>query len=130
MSNDSLGQDARSWMDVGSFQMCLVVRFMIFTAPVRNILDSPLYCTGNAYKHTGSIANIQSNHKTVVWPIESKVLSRYRRCQCIECIGGETEGKRPLERSRCRWNDNINVDLQEVGCGGMDWIELAQDRDR
>ena len=40
------------------------------------------------------------------------------------------EGKRPLGRSRLRWEDNIKMDLQEVGCGGMDWIELAQDRDR
>ena len=30
----------------------------------------------------------------------------------------------------CRWEDNIKMDLQEVGCGGMDWIDLAQDRDR
>jgi hypothetical protein len=36
--------------------------------------------------------------------------------------------KRPLGIARCRWEDNINMDLQEVGCGGMDWIELAQDR--
>ena len=43
---------------------------------------------------------------------------------------GKPEGKRPLERPRCRWEDNIKMDLQEVGCGGMDWIELAQDRDR
>ena len=40
------------------------------------------------------------------------------------------EGKRPLGRPRHRWEDNIVMDLQEVGCGGMDWIELAQDRDR
>jgi hypothetical protein len=43
---------------------------------------------------------------------------------------GKPEGKRPLGRPRCRWEDNIKADLQEVGCGGMDWIELAQDRDR
>ena len=43
---------------------------------------------------------------------------------------GKPEGKRPLRRSRRRWEDNIKMDLQEVGCGGMDWIELAQDRDR
>ena len=42
---------------------------------------------------------------------------------------GKPEGKRPLERPRRRWEDNIKMDLQEVGCGVMDWIELAQDRD-
>ena len=40
------------------------------------------------------------------------------------------EGKRPLGRLRRRWVDNIRMDLQEVGCGYMDWIGLAQDRDR
>jgi len=43
---------------------------------------------------------------------------------------GRPEGKRPLGRPRRRWEDNIKVDLQEVGCGSMDWIELARDRDR
>ena len=40
------------------------------------------------------------------------------------------EGKRPLGRPRRRWVDNIRTDLHEVGCGYMDWIGLAQDRDR
>ena len=40
------------------------------------------------------------------------------------------EGNRPLGRPRRRWEDNIKMDLQEVGCGGIDWIDLAQDRDR
>ena len=49
----------------------------------------------------------------------------------LQGFGGETEGKeRPLGRPRRRWEDNIKMDLQEVGCGGMDWIELVQDRDR
>ena len=43
---------------------------------------------------------------------------------------GKPEGKRPLGRLRRRWEDNIKMDLQEVRCVGMDWIELAQDRDR
>jgi hypothetical protein len=41
---------------------------------------------------------------------------------------GKPEGKRPLGRPRRRWEDNIKMNLQEVGCGGMDWIGLAQDR--
>jgi hypothetical protein len=43
---------------------------------------------------------------------------------------GKPEGKRPRGRPRLRWEDNIKKDHQEVGCGVMDWIELAQDRDR
>jgi len=42
---------------------------------------------------------------------------------------GKPEGKRRLGRPRRRWEDNIKMDLQEEGCGGTDWIELAQDRD-
>ena len=43
---------------------------------------------------------------------------------------GKPEGMRPLGRPKHRWEDNIKMDLQEVECGGMDWIELTQDRDR
>ena len=43
---------------------------------------------------------------------------------------GKSEGKRPLGRPKRRWVDNIRMDLQEVGCRYMDWIGLAQDRDR
>jgi len=43
---------------------------------------------------------------------------------------GKAEGKRPLGKPRRRWVDNIRADLQEVGCGYVDWIGLAQDRDR
>jgi hypothetical protein len=43
---------------------------------------------------------------------------------------GKPEGRRPLGRPSCRWVENIRMDLQEVGCGYVDWIGLAQDRDR
>jgi hypothetical protein len=43
---------------------------------------------------------------------------------------GKPEGRRPLGRPRRKWEDNIKIDLQEVRCGGMEWIDLAQDRDR
>ena len=42
---------------------------------------------------------------------------------------GKPEGKSPLGRPRRRWEDNVKMGLQEVGCGSMDWIKLAQDRD-
>jgi hypothetical protein len=42
----------------------------------------------------------------------------------------KSEGKRPLGRPRRRWEDNITMDLQDVGCGGMDWFGLDQDRGR
>jgi hypothetical protein len=43
---------------------------------------------------------------------------------------GKPEGKRLLRRPRCRWEDTTKMDLKDVGCGSMDWIELALDRDR
>jgi len=61
-----------------------------------------------------------------------------RWAECVARLGkrrgvyrilvGKAEGKRPLGRPRRRWEDNIKTDLKEVGCGGMDWIELAQHR--
>jgi hypothetical protein len=43
---------------------------------------------------------------------------------------GKPEGRRPLGRPRRRWEDNIRMDLREVGCGCVDWMELVHDRDR
>jgi hypothetical protein len=48
----------------------------------------------------------------------------------VRVLVGKPEGKRPLGRPRRRWEDNKKMDLQEVGCRGVDWIGLAQDRDR
>jgi hypothetical protein len=56
--------------------------------------------------------------------------STYRREErYILVLVGKPEGKSPLGRPICRWDDNIKMDLQEVGCGGMNWIDLAEDRD-
>jgi hypothetical protein len=49
---------------------------------------------------------------------------------CIQLLVGRPEGRRPLGRSRRRWEDNIKIDLREIGFGDVDWIHLAQDRDR
>jgi len=43
---------------------------------------------------------------------------------------GKPEGKGPLGKPTCRWENNINMDLSEVGCGGMAWIDVAQNRNR
>ena len=67
-------------------------------------------------------------------------LRRMRWAGHVACMGerggvyrvlvGKPEDTEKLGRDRCRWEDNIKIDLQEVGCGGTDWIELAQDRKR
>jgi hypothetical protein len=54
----------------------------------------------------------------------------WERSCVYRVLMGKTEGKRSLWRSRPRWEDNIKIELQEVGCGNVDWIELAQDRGR
>jgi hypothetical protein len=52
------------------------------------------------------------------------------RTGACRVLVGKPEGKRLLWRPRCRWEDNIKIDIQEVGFGDKDWIELAQDMDR
>ena len=58
------------------------------------------------------------------------VASMWKRRGVCTVLVGKPEGKRPLGGPRRRWEDNIKMDIQEVKCGGMDWIELALDRDR
>jgi len=53
-----------------------------------------------------------------------------KRRDLYRVLVGKPEGNKSLGRPRSRWEDNIKIDLQEVGCEGVDWIELAQDRDR
>ena len=52
------------------------------------------------------------------------------RRDVYKVLVGKPEGKRPLGRPRRRWEDNIKMDIQKVGCGGIEWIELVRDRDR
>jgi hypothetical protein len=58
-------------------------------------------------------------------------VARTGKKRCVyRVLVGKPVGKRPLGRHRRRWDDNIKVDLHEVGCGGMEYIDLVQDRDR
>ena len=59
-----------------------------------------------------------------------KVDSRGESRGVYRIFVGKPEGKRPLVNTRRRWEDNIKMDLQEDRCGGVDWIDVAQDRDR
>jgi len=56
--------------------------------------------------------------------------NNYKILVSCRVLVGKLEGRRPLGRPRRRWVNNIRMDLQEVGCGYVDWIGLAQDRDR
>jgi hypothetical protein len=56
-----------------------------------------------------------------------RIVKKRNACRIVE---GKPEGKRPLGRPRREWVDNIKIDLRVIGCDGMDWIYLAQDRDQ
>ena len=58
------------------------------------------------------------------------VARMWERRDVYRVLVGKSEGTRPLGRPRRRWEDNIKADVQEVGCRDMEWIELAQNRDR
>ena len=86
--------------------------------------------------HNEEIHDLYSS-PNMVWVMKSRrmrwtghVACKVRRGGVYRILLGKLEGRRPLERPRRRWVDNIRMDLQEVGCGYMDWIGLAQDTDR
>ena len=73
----------------------------------------------------------------IIWVIKLRRMRWVGHVVCMEerigvyrVLVRKPEGKRQLGRPKIRWKDNIKMDLQEVGCGGMDWIELAQDSNR
>ena len=68
--------------------------------------------------------------KIGAWNVRSLYRAGSLKAVAKELVRYKPEGKRPMGRPRRRWVDNIRMDLQEVGCGYMDWIGLAQDRDR
>jgi len=83
-------------------------------------LHSDLYCSPNIVRLIKS--------RRIRWA--GHVARMGKRRDVYTVLVGKPEGKRPLGRPRRRWEDNIKMDLQEVECGGMEWIELAEDKDR
>jgi len=79
----------------------------------------------NLYSSPNIVRAIKS--RRMRW--EGRVARMGNRRDVFRVLVGEPEGKRPLGRPRRRWEDNIKMDLQEVGCGCVDWIDLAQDMD-
>jgi hypothetical protein len=85
--------------------------------------------------HNGELHNLYSS-PDIIRQIKSR---RMRWAGHVACIGegrnvyrvlvGKPEGKRPLERPRRKWEDGIKMNLREIGCRGVQWIHLAQDRD-
>ena len=76
-----------------------------------------------------SSPNIVRGRKSRRMRLAGHVAGMGERKVAYRVLEGKPEGKRALRRPRRRWEDNIKMDLQEVGLGGMDWIDLAQDRD-
>jgi len=62
--------------------------------------------------------------------MEGHVQRMWKRRGVYRVLVGKPAGRRPMGRPRRRWVDNIKMDLQDVECGGMDWIELTRGRDR
>jgi hypothetical protein len=81
------------------------------------------------FKHT-QFTERKDRYFLTIYPGNSTEMRMGEERRVCRVLVGKTEGKRPLGRPRRWWVDNIRMDLQEVGCGYMDWIGLAQDRDR
>ena len=102
---------------------CLSVRFGILT-------DGR---TDGRYGDSNCVRSAQGVHTVRACAAHTELLERFRlnlAVQAYRFLVGKPEGKRSLGRPRRGWVDNIRTDLQEVRCGYMDWIGLAQDRDR
>jgi len=81
---------------------------------------SDLYCSPNIVRVIKS--------RRLRWAVHVAVMGERRGVYRV--LVGKPEGKRPLVKPRRRWEDNIKLDLRETGCGNMEWIDLAEDRDR
>jgi len=89
-----------------------------------------------AIQHNEELNDLHCS-SNIVWVIKSRIMRwaghvahMGEKRGIYRVLVGKPEGRRPLRRHKCRWEDNIKMDIQEVGCGGIDWIKMAEDRDR
>jgi hypothetical protein len=120
----------------------LLIQVLRTNLPIRVPRDSIFDASQISLQHNnkGALTLPITELQQVLYNIIIKVIFAVRWAGHVARMGegrgvyrvlvGKTDGKIPLGRPRRRWEDNIKMDLQEVGCGGMDWIELAQDRYR
>jgi hypothetical protein len=91
------------------------------TGEWRKLLNEELH---NLYSSPDIIRQVKANE------VGGTCGTHRRGEESVQVLVGKPEGKRPLRRPRRRWEDGMRLDLREIGLGGVDWIRLAQDRDR
>jgi len=111
-----------------SYRLCCVVVCDLETSRIgaSHIYDISSLRVNDLYSSPNIVRVIKSRRRK--WA--GHVARRGERRGVYGVLVEKPEGKRPPRRPRLRWEDNIKMDLEEVGCGGMDWVELAEDRDR
>jgi hypothetical protein len=82
------------------------------------------------YKGTSGIKEWKKKGEELRYERNNSPLNFSGILRLFKILIGKNEGKRPLGRTRCRWEDNIKTDLREIGLEDMDWIHLVEDRDR
>jgi len=113
------------WSNLTFTGPCIVMYFYSKTNEMNQFLTIILFCS-NLYSSPNIVRVIKS--RRMRWAGHVARMGEGRGAYRV--LVGKPEGRRPLGRPRRRWEDNIRMDLREVGCGCVDWMELAQDRDR
>jgi len=132
---------------------CMFSVFCTSTRARCSYFRSPLHCTRHPLcgdRHIVCDLYVRCSNITIIWHVTDLYSSanivrviksrRMRWVGHVERVGErrgvyrvlmvKPEGKKPLGRTRCRWKDNVKKHLQEVGCRGMDWIDLAREGER
>jgi hypothetical protein len=117
------------WVPVRKSELSTANKFIfLLSIPLCyfRILVSESYIMNDLYSLPSIVRVVKSRRMRCAGHVERMGEERWVH----RVLVGKPEGERPLRRPRCRWEDNIKMDVQEVGGARGDWMELAQDRDR